>query len=175
MAYRPIVLSRRRETSPRAPRINALVEREGEALVFRVARRLDSPNEWRLHWSRGHKLTKWWEHAFETAIAIDRGHPSLAALRLDAGLAPGAPVGRRRVTVTRQVPNKRNFIRDDDDLRYTTKPVNDALKRLGLIRDDAREWLDQAMPLQTVSPDGRDWTIVRIEPTADGATEGESR
>lgn len=151
-----------------AVRIDAIVERDGEALLFRVARRLDSPNTWRFHWSVGHKLMKWWVHAFETAIATGGGHASLAAARMADAERP-RPTCRMRVVVTRQVPSRRNFIRDADDLRYTTKPINDALKHVRLIFDDSERWLEQPTPRQEVSPDGRDWTLVHVAPATEAA------
>lgn len=74
---------------------------------------------------------------------------------------------RMRVTIERQVPSGHNFIRDDDNMRFSVKPLLDALKRQGYIKNDSRKWLDHPTPTQVVSADGRDWTIVRIE-RADG-------
>lgn len=153
-------LTARRSTSPR---LVSLLTRTGTTLEFRVARKLDSPNLWRAHWSLGHNLMKWWLRAFTNALATDAGFGSLARFQSEGHL-PHRPAVKMRVTVTRQVSSRRNFLRDDDDLRYTTKPLNDALKHAGLIFDDGREWLEQSMPVQEVSPDGHDWTIVRIEP-----------
>jgi hypothetical protein len=65
------------------------------------------------------------------------------------------------------VPSARNFIRDDDNLRFAVKPLLDALKRQGYIKNDSRKWLEHPTPTQSVSPDGKDWTIVTIEPVAD--------
>lgn len=151
----------RRRSNPR--RVFAILTRTGTTLEFKIARKLDSPNVWRAHWALGHNLMKWWLNAFTTAIAVNAGYHSMARFQLE-GHMPFRPQVRMRVTVTRQVPSSRNFLRDDDDLRYTTKPLNDALKHVGLIYDDAREWLDQPMPTQEVSPDGLSWTLVRIEP-----------
>lgn len=160
-------VSRRRSSNP--GRLVALLERDGAAMTFRVARKLDSPNSWRAHWSIEHTLRKWWEGAFTTAIAVSGGFGSLARMRID-GQMPRVD-HRVKLTLIRQVPSTRNFIRDEDDLYFTRKPVNDALKRIGLIRDDRREWLDQAQTIQEVSPDGLYWTIVRVEPAEAGAAE----
>jgi len=155
----------RRRSNPR--RIVSLLTRKGTTLEFRVARKLDSPNVWRAHWALGHNLMKWWLRAFTNALAINAGFDSMARFDMEGHL-PRVSF-RTKVTVIRQVPSTRNFIRDDDDLRYTTKPLNDALKHAGLIKDDSRKWLRQDIPTQEVSQDGLYWTIVRIEPDDEGA------
>lgn len=137
-------------------RVTAVLEVQGETLVFRVARRLDSPNRWQgRHWRYKDNLTRTWERAMARAL-VARGPQ----------LEDRSVIVRRRmkVTVARLVPSARNFIRDDDNLRFAVKPLNDALKRLGLIYQDARAWLEQSMPEQRVSEDGYDWTIVTVTP-----------
>lgn len=156
----------RRRSNPQ--RIVSLLTRTGTTLEFKIARKLDSPNTWRAHWSLGHNLMKWWLGAFTRALAVNAGFHSMARFQAE-GHMPFRPEVKMRVTVTRQVPSTRNFIRDDDDLRYTTKPLNDALKHAGLIYDDSREWLVQDIPAQEVSPDGLYWTIVRVEPVDEAA------
>ena len=156
----------RRRSNPQ--RIVSLLIRTGTTLEFRIARKLDSPNVWRAHWSLGHTLMKWWLRAFTNALAVGAGFDSMARFQAE-GHMPFRPEVKMRVTVTRQVPHTRNFLRDDDDLRYTTKPLNDALKHAGLIYDDSREWMHQDIPTQEVSRDGLYWTIVRIEPVDEAA------
>lgn len=136
------------------------LELDDRALVFRVSRKLESPNAWRYSWVLGHKLTKWWEHALGEALLVA---PRAIRTRVQQWQRQ-TPPRRCRVTVTRVVPAPSHFIRDGDNLRMTTKPVNDALKRLRLLFDDRLTWLDQDTPVQVVSPDGLAWTIVRIEP-----------
>jgi len=142
-----------------------------EVLEIVVPKRLESPNVTRgYHWRRRHRETMAWQglihgHAprmrplwsVETNPRLaydDRGRPYLKTDRIPE---------RRRVTITRLVPSRRNFIRDDDNLRFAAKPVNDALKRLGFLYDDTRTWLEQPAPVQTVDPQGRDLTVIRIE------------
>ena len=144
----------------RGRRVDGIAHRDGEALIFEVARKLDSPNTWRAHWAVEHKLTQWWERTFETALALRGADPAYAKWLPTAPRAKGV----RRVSVVRVVTSRRQFIKDDDNLRFTTKPINDALKRLGLIEDDRRELLEQPLPEQRVSPTGMAWTFVRIEP-----------
>jgi len=157
----------------------------GLVLEFRIARRLDSPNLWRRHHMSGHKLMSWWTQAFEQAIALHRGHLSMAAHALewpDDVLDPLRPFRgvkleklreiprelRRRVQLIRQVPSARNFLRDDDDLTYTAKPVHDALKNAGIIADDGRAYLETEIPRQVVGLG--DWTTVIVLPALEGYT-----
>lgn len=137
-----------------------------------VPRRLNGQNRGRgFHWSRAYRDTKQWEQLLAWSAA------SLGALRDwslvtyenvkdERGLFRPKEIRRqerRRVTVERQVVRQSHFIQDDDNLRFSVKPVNDALKRLGLIFDDSREWLDQPMPEQRVAEDRVARTIIRIE------------
>lgn len=143
-----------------------------DVLELVVPRRLASPNLnlWK-HWSKKLLESNGWLAALHIACIQVPGWR--AWLVADVDMQPDArglfrPVEirrqeRRRVTVVRQVKYRGHFIRDDDNLRFATKPLNDALKRIGLLYDDSREWLEQAMPTQEVSPDGQCRTIVRIE------------
>lgn len=76
------------------------------------------------------------------------------------------PIGkvRMRLLVTREVPSARNFIKDRDNLVYSTKKVRDALKGRGLIYDDSMKWLEFPDPAQQVSDDGGWWTVLTIQP-----------
>jgi hypothetical protein len=160
------------------------VSNEGLVLVFRVARKLDSPNQWRRHHMSGHKLMTWWAHAFNAALALEAGCLSWAGYQLKVGASDPArpflgvksgrlkagqviPVeDRRRVSVVRLVPKRANFLRDDDDLAYTVKPVHDALVNGGFLLNDRREFLESAPVQQGVSPDGLAWTIVTVGPAS---------
>jgi hypothetical protein len=136
----------------------------GAALTLLVQRQLKSPNAWNgRHWRYKHRESQEWEMHVFAQIAIQRG--AGAALKA----SERRPWERRKVSVTRLVPSLRNFIRDDDNLRFSTKPLNDALKRLGLIHDDSRKWLEQTLPTQEVSTDGQYWTRITIEPADSGA------
>ena len=134
-------------------------------LELRIQRRLDSPNTWNgRHWRVKHRLSQEWE--LEIAIAVAR---LMNARTMTAVLAcfgafrsTDQVTTKRRVEVSRHVPSTRHFIRDDDNLRFCVKPLNDALKRLGYIRDDSRKWLEHPTPTQHVSSDGKDWTIITI-------------
>lgn len=130
-----------------------------------VPRELKSPNTWQgRHWRFKHHDSQDWEWHIWTAIARALHVKDLTgALLVQNAIPPKRRCeARRRVTVTRFVPSPRNFIQDDDNLRFSTKPLNDALKRLGLIRDDNRKWLDQPTPEQAVT-DGDYSTRIQIE------------
>lgn len=144
---------------------------ENGTIEFRIQRKLRSPNEiLGRHWREKSRERKSWQVQLETALVIGVG-----VARAQALLAPGAAlVGchggcreKRRVSVTRLVPQTRQFIRDDDNLRFSVKPVLDALKHLGLIRDDAREWCELPNPVQVIAPDKSSWTYIRIEPSGE--------
>lgn len=70
---------------------------------------------------------------------------------------------RRRVSIVRQVPTRRNFCKDDDNRAFTVKPVYDALKTLGLIYDDSSVWVERHL---TERANGRDHTTICIETIA---------
>lgn len=140
------------------------------SLVLRIPRRLESPNTWNgRHWRVKHKLSQEWEKeiggAYYQQIA---GAPRDFATALGCAVGPrkweGIVVGKMRLIVERHVPSQRNFIRDDDNLRFSVKPLLDALKRQGYIKNDSRKWLDHPTPTQHVSADGKDYTVITIEP-----------
>jgi hypothetical protein len=67
---------------------------------------------------------------------------------------------RRRVTILREVPHRRNLLKDDDNRAFCVKPLYDALKALGLIYDDASRWVEREL---REDPTGRDYTTIRID------------
>jgi hypothetical protein len=143
----------------------------GNTVTLRIPRELRSPNAWLWkHWRIKQRERETWEQEIAVALLTDRGKRHLGAVlqAMNAIQASRRTCDeRRRVTVTRLVPSRRNFIKDDDNLRFSVKPVNDALKRLGLIHSDSRQWLEQSMPMQEVSPDGTYATIIEIERLSD--------
>lgn len=154
-----------------------------ELLVLKMPRRLESPNTWNgRHWRVKHRLSQDWEKAIAGALLdhmVQRAREDgMKDARPDFPTALMAVLGprgiarvekgelkalRKRVQVERCVPSFRNFIRDDDNLRASVKPLLDALKRQGYIYNDSRKWLDHPTPTQRISDDGKDWTIVTIE------------
>lgn len=142
-----------------------------DVLELIVPRRLGSPNILRWsHWSAHARETKLWEAEIQIACFQVRGWQewlltSIEMQRDERGLYQPVETRRRerrRVTVIRQT-RTRAVITDDDNLRYATKPLNDALKRLGLVYDDSRDWMEQPTPVQEQAPDRKWRTIIRIE------------
>jgi Holliday junction resolvase RusA-like endonuclease len=121
-------------------------------LELLVPRELKSPNRWQgRHWRYKYRETQEWEKCIGyTAMAAMRVKGLQGALLVLGAFPWQTCQTRRRVTVTRYAPSRRRFIRDDDNLRFAVKPVLDALKRLKLIRDDHRKWLDLPVPIQEV-------------------------
>lgn len=143
------------------------------ALTLRIPRELRSPNAWLWgHWRKKQRERQQWEQDIAVALLTTKGQRSLPALLVAMNAVPAVPRTcdvRRRVVVTRVVPSSRRFIRDEDNLRFSVKPVNDALKRLGLIKDDNAKWLEQPMPTQQVGPAME--TIIEIEDAPGAAQE----
>jgi hypothetical protein len=145
----------------RSPRVETLVSAHGRGVLLTAARELKTPNRLRT-WQAEHWESQAWERAFGR-LANGRATPMLS----DGLWIPEEPipVGKVvRVVIRRLVPSARAFIKDADNLRFTTKPVNDALKRAGLIPGDSKKLLDQPEPRQAVSEDGKYWTQIYIEP-----------
>jgi len=139
-------------------------------VTLRVQRELVSPNRWQgRHWRIKHRISQDWEKEIGAAtldVYCRSGETLNWAAALGAACGPkrmtGYEAGRVRVAVTREVPSGRNFIRDDDNLRFCVKPLLDALKRLGYIKNDSRKWIELSTPVQTISNDGQYWTEIQI-------------
>lgn len=138
--------------------------------TFRIPRELESVNVWNgRHWHVKHRISQAWEKAFREAIVMSMGGRSLQDVLIAMCLGSkvnGVVLRReepRRVTIQRQAPSLRRFIKDDDNLAASSKPVLDALKRCGLIRDDGRKWCQLVVAPQTVSDDGQFRTVVSLE------------
>ena len=134
-------------------------------MTLRIPRELRSPNAWMWkHWRIKQRERATWEKDIAMSLLTDEGKRNLFAVLQVMNAIPASTRvcdERRKVTVTRIVPSARNFIRDDDNLRFAVKPVNDALKRLGLVKDDNRKWMEQPMPTQAVGPGYE--TVIVIE------------
>lgn len=141
----------------------------GERLEVHIQRELKSPNRtlW-AHWRVKSREKREWRAAMVNAFISSLGVPmARQMLTAKSGLVvdPGPRCERRmRVSIERRCPSTRNFIRDDDNLLFSTKHIVDALRDLGLIRDDDRQWCERPLPTQVVSPDGTFWTVIVVEP-----------
>lgn len=168
-------------------RIEAVASVHGSRVAFRINKALTNWNSKNrnAHWSKKNRERKLWLSLLTNALVETIGfQPALRYLGPDSGL-PGARGGlacycprdakgrlkcvcptthRRKVTVRRLVPSKRNLVSDEfDNLRWTTKELRDAIKGAGLIRDDSSKWCEMSIE-QGVSMDGEYWTEIAIEP-----------
>jgi len=136
------------------------------AITIRLPYRLESPNKLlHAHWRVRTRDKQAWRRRLERAIADASGHTTCAGF-VQPVMALGLPPvqDKRRVQVERLVPSRRNFIKDDDNLVYAQKPLLDQIRGCGFLRDDARQWTELLPPVQRVSDDGRDWTVITITP-----------
>ncbi len=120
------------------------------AWVLAMPKQLESPNKYRFHWTALNGARAKWEQLIWATVAIARGCASVGFMK-DLGRAPKCSE-RMAVQIIRLVPSVRNFLKDDDNRAYSAKPVHDSLKRVGLIKEDRREWLTAATVIQDVSP-----------------------
>lgn len=129
-------------------------------MTLRIPRELVSPNRWNgRHWRVKHRISQDWQEEIEVLLwGVIHEY--------------AAKDCRRRVHVAREVPSMRNFIRDDDNLRFSVKPLLDALKRCELIVNDSRKWIELPMPEQRVSSDGQYWTEIILQAVDSEASHG---
>lgn len=149
--------------------VTTRAERDGDRLTVRIQRPLvnfNSDNR-HPHWGQKDAERRAWRSLIVAALLDATTSREVLALLAPSSDVPGARGGtqeRKRVHVIRGVPSKRNFIRDDfDNLRWCTKELRDALKGLGLIRDDTSKWCEMSID-QAVTEDQRWWTTIVIEP-----------
>lgn len=147
--------------------IRGELERHGDRLTFRLPDRMESPNEWQgANRMVKHRITKRWEARMRRLIADAAGRTSISEFAWPVEALGLARCVKRRmaVAIERHAPSARNFCRDDDNIHFLSKPINDALKRMGLIFEDSTRWIDRARPVQRVSADGRWWAVITVEP-----------
>lgn len=138
-------------------------------IEFRIQRELrnDNARNRNPHWSKKNTKRLFWQTSLCNALVLSLGHAAACALLIpDSGLfgATGTRVpDRRRIEILRLVPSKRNLIRDTfDNLPWSAKELRDAIKHLGLIRDDSDTWTDTTIA-QDLSADGTWWTWIVID------------
>jgi hypothetical protein len=153
------------------PTLTAAVVTRGPdgSLRLLIPLELPSVNTWiGRHWRIKHQLSQRFEQAIRYGLCDVLPVQDLPSVLYVMGMGPQRLVQeKKRVTMTRRMPSKRRFIRDDDNLTGSCKPVLDALKRIGLIRDDRRTWCDLVVAEQQVSEDGQASVAVLIETLAD--------
>jgi hypothetical protein len=144
------------------------------AWIFRLPHELRTPNAtiWR-PWTGLAADRARWERAFRAEIR------EWLSMRTIAGWTPHDSLAwphllahkeRRHLTVTRYVPSPRHFMRDERNLQFSIKGLEDALVHAQLIVDDRREWLTCDPVTQHVSPDGKFYTVVLLQrPDLSGA------
>jgi hypothetical protein len=135
----------------------------GGGWELRIGRLLSSPNRNpSAHWATHHADRTAWETAVRDALIVAADVRKWSAYQ--QLVKPERVKRRMHVTIVREVPSKRNFIKDRDNLLFSTKKLRDSLKSLGLIYDDSIRWLEMPDPEQRVSDDGLAWTVIRIQP-----------
>lgn len=136
------------------------------AITFLIPQKLEGTNAgmWGGHWSKKHKATSQWETFLKIVMADYAKADTVSGFRPHYIRALNLPpvVGRRVITITRFTPSTRNFLKDDDNCAMALKPIVDAIKRLGLIRQDSKDWTRLTPLRQEVSPLGGWWTRALI-------------
>ena len=146
--------------------------RAGDAWVLVVARKLETPNRYRAHWSLQNHARVQWERELREAVAQALQAASWGSV-LELGRRP-ACAEKMVLQIVRLVASSREFIRDDDNLAFSRKGPSDALKRVGLLKDDRREWLEALPIYQDVAPLGRPLTVFFLWPAVAGLFPQES-
>lgn len=136
--------------------------RVNAAWLFVIAEKLQSPNKTQASWMLQQSARKKWQRLLEPAIAKAEGAASFSWLKqLDR--APRTSV-KMALQIVRLVRSTREFIKDDDNLAFSRKQSTDAMKHLGLVKDDRREWLEALPIYQDVAPHGRALTVFMLWP-----------
>lgn len=138
----------------------------GQAWAFVIAEKLTSPNKWKASWMLQQGQRKKWEGLMQGAILKALGVASWQWLE-QLNRKPDTTV-KMTMQIVRLVASSREFIEDDDNLAFSRKQVTDAMKRLGLLKEDRREWLEALTIHQDVAPNGRALTVFLLWPTSVG-------
>jgi hypothetical protein len=142
--------------------------------VFRLPHELRSPNAtiWRPWTGLAADRAKW-ERLLRGELREWQAMRNLIGFTQDEARA-GPHVTEhselRALTVTRYVPSRAHFMRDERNLQFSIKGLEDALVRVGLLVDDRREWLRCAPVTQHLCPTGAFVTVVLLQrPDLSGA------
>lgn len=181
----------------RRARVPAHVESRLEVLDgvarFTIGRELASPNKtlWKNWRIKSHDRQVWGTAIFNAIViyleangqalsVLDRQVIANRAVPVDVGgkrimrRLHRAPQQRCEVRIIREVPKKANFIKDERNLWFSAKHLEDALVAHCVIYDDSREWVTSPLPIQRVSEDGQYRTIVDVTPWAEPRLSGRS-
>lgn len=138
-------------------------------IEFRIRRELRNHNSKNRnpHWSKKHQSRNEWQAALCNALVFALGMNAAQQLLVPESALFGAKgtrcLVRRRIAITRLVPHRRNFVKDTfENLPWTAKELRDAIKNLGLVRDDSTRWTDTVIT-QELSHDGQFWTHITID------------
>lgn len=115
-----------------------------------LPKKLEGVNRWMSDWRLRSSMRKRWGSLLWQVICAGERVASRAGVQ-ELGRAPKCRE-KMTVQVVRFVPSVREFLRDDDSLAGSPKQLYDALKDVGLIREDRREWLQMLPVCQDVSP-----------------------
>jgi hypothetical protein len=121
-----------------------------DAWIGLLPKKLEGVNRWMSDWRLRSSMRKKWGTLLWNVICAGERVASRAGV-VELGRAPHCTV-KMAVQVVRFVPSVRQFLRDDDSLAGSPKQLYDALKDVGLIREDRREWLQMLPVCQDVSP-----------------------
>lgn len=121
-----------------------------DAWIGLLPKKLEGVNRWMADWRLRSSIRKRWGGLLWQVICAGEKVASRAGV-VHLGRAPKCEI-KMAVQVVRLVPSVRQFLRDDDSLHGAPKQLYDALKDVGLIREDRREWLSMCPPVQDVSP-----------------------
>jgi len=156
-------------------RRSQILELAGGGWWLLLARNLSSPNRWLWQsWPAKRRERRAWSNLIVATLLDDLGsRHALEVLPAWSGVPGAHGAGcrqRMRVYVTRLAP-RRQWIRDRDNLIFSTKFLIDALVELGLLVDDSPRWADRPWPEQW--PAQQLWTVVSLEPVLDTARQPE--
>lgn len=136
--------------------------RHERAWIFVIAQKLETPNKIMAHWSLQKSVRDKWQRQFEAAILKTLGVASwkyLAQLgRLPACAEP------MQMQIVRLVKSTAEFIRDGDNLSFSRKGAQDAIKKCGLVHDDKMSKLTVHPTKQEVAPNGHALTVFLLWP-----------
>lgn len=138
----------------------------GPAWAFVIAEKLTSPNKWMSSGFKQHSNRTKWARLLQAAILRALGVASWSFLQ-ELGRLPATHV-KMTLQIVRLVPSSREFIKDDDNLAFSRKQCTDAMKHLGLLKEDRREWVEALTIHQDVSPNGKALTVFFLWPTNAG-------